>query len=255
MEEAYELNRAKSNVVIGGMAWMKMSNHNYQTGIDLSALGLDTIEEDEQEFRIGCMCTLRELEIHQSINAYFMNTMRECVRNIVGIQFRNCATVGGSIYRRFGFSDILTCFLALDTYVELHQHGIIPLKEFVNMDLENDILVRIIIKKDGRKIQYMTQRNSATDFPIIACAAAFNGEHWFVSVGARPGRAVLLMDEEKLLGAAPKEEEIISFIHRIIEQVTFGSNMRASAGYREELAKIYIKRCIEAVLKGGSYDN
>ena len=39
--------------------------------------------------------------------------MREAVRHIVGVQFRNCATVGGSVYGRFGFSDVLTLLLAL----------------------------------------------------------------------------------------------------------------------------------------------
>ena len=43
---------------------------------------------------------------------------------------RNCATVGGSVYARFGFSDILTCLLALDAYVELYHGGMVPIKEF-----------------------------------------------------------------------------------------------------------------------------
>mgnify|MGYP000656442168 CR=1 FL=1 len=85
---------------------------------------------------------------------------------------RNCATVGGSIFARFGFSDILTCFLALDTYVELYHEGTIPLSEFAARPVrrdQKDILVRIIIKKDGRKAAYTSQRNSRTDFPVIAC--------------------------------------------------------------------------------------
>ncbi|MFQ7552525.1 MAG: FAD binding domain-containing protein [Blautia marasmi] len=45
--------------------------------------------------------------------------IRESLRHIVGVQFRNCATVGGSIWGRFGFSDVLTMLLALDTEVEL----------------------------------------------------------------------------------------------------------------------------------------
>ena len=207
------------------MAWLKMSHHRYQTAIDLSELGLDQIEEDENEFRIGCMCTLRELEINSSINAYFKGAMKECVRHIVGVQFRNCATVGGSIFGRFGFSDILTCFLALDSYVELHKHGIVSMKEFVGMDLHHDILVRIIIKKDGRNIQYMTQRRSATDFPMIACAVANKEQDWFVSLGARPSRAALFTDDAHVLGAIPSEKMIESFAKEAVEHFTFDSNM------------------------------
>ena len=35
------------------------------------------------------------------------------------------ATVGGSIWGRFGFSDVLTVFLAMDSYVELYKGGIV----------------------------------------------------------------------------------------------------------------------------------
>lgn len=45
--------------------------------------------------------------------------MKESLRHIVGVQFRNLATVGGSLWGRFGFSDVLTLLLALDAQVEL----------------------------------------------------------------------------------------------------------------------------------------
>ena len=64
LEQAYELNQKKSNRIIGGMLWMKMGDHRIQTAIDLSGLGLDTIEETEDFFFIGCMVTLRQIELH-----------------------------------------------------------------------------------------------------------------------------------------------------------------------------------------------
>ena len=50
LEEAYTLNQKKSNRVIGGMIWLKMETLNVGTAIDLSGLGLDTIEETDTEF-------------------------------------------------------------------------------------------------------------------------------------------------------------------------------------------------------------
>ena len=119
LEQAYELNQKKTNRIVGGMLWLKMSTAQIQTAIDLSGLGLDQIEESEEEFSIGCMVTLRQMEEHEGLNAYTDGAARESVRSIVGVQFRNLATVGGSIFGRFGFSDVLTLFLALDTEVEL----------------------------------------------------------------------------------------------------------------------------------------
>lgn len=52
--------------------------------IDLSTLGLDRIEEDESGFRIGCMATLRDIEMHEGLNKEFQNLFKEAVRHIVG---------------------------------------------------------------------------------------------------------------------------------------------------------------------------
>ena len=133
LEQAYELNQKRSNVLAGGMMWLKMSSGNRNTVIDLSGLGLDQIEETEDEFRIGCMCSLRQLELHKGLNQYFGGAFRECTRWIVGTQFRNSATVGGSVFGRFGFSDILTCMMVLDSYVELYKGGTVSLEEFAKM--------------------------------------------------------------------------------------------------------------------------
>lgn len=100
-----------------------MGSQTIHTGIDLSQLGLDQIVENEEAIEIGAMCSLRMIETHPLMNEYFSGIVAESVKDIVGVQFRNCATIGGSIYSRFGFSDILTVLLALDTYVELYHGG------------------------------------------------------------------------------------------------------------------------------------
>ena len=70
LEEAWQLNQKKSNRVLGGMVWLKMGKMQIGTAIDLSSLGLDTIEETGEEFRIGCMVTLRDLELDPGLNSY-----------------------------------------------------------------------------------------------------------------------------------------------------------------------------------------
>ena len=169
LEQAYELNQKRTACVLGGMVWLKMGNRVVTTAIDLSGLGLDTITETEGEFVIGCMTPLRDLELHQGLHTYTKGAIRESLRHIVGVQFRNCATVGGSIWGRFGFSDVLTMLLALDTEVELFKGGRVCLSDFVKMPKDRDILVRIIIKKTPLKVAYLSHRNTKTDFPVLAC--------------------------------------------------------------------------------------
>lgn len=110
------------------------------------------------------MVSLREMEIHQGLNKYFHGAIADCVKDIIGVQFRNQATIGGSVFGRFGFSDVLTCLLALDTSVELYKGGLVPLAEFIKMKRDNDILVRIRIRKDGRSICYLAERNCKNRF-------------------------------------------------------------------------------------------
>ena len=241
LEEAYELNQKRSCRILGGMVWMRLGTANVQTVVDLSGLGLDQIEETEEDFSIGCMVSLREMEIHQGLNKYFHGAIADCVKDIIGVQFRNQATIGGSVFGRFGFSDILTCLLALDTSVELYKGGLVPLAEFIKMKRDNDILVRIRIRKDGRSICYLAERIAKTDFPVIAAAAAVKENQVFISIGARPMKAALFQTEL----AEYTEETIRGCAKEAAQSMSYGSNMRGSETYRRHLAEVCVRRALE----------
>ena len=244
LEQAYELKKkSRNNIIIGGNLWLKMGQRNIQNAIDLSLLGLDHIEEDEESFRIGCMVTLHDLEVNERLNQMFDHVFKEAVRHIVGVQFRNCATVGGSIFPRFGFSDVLTAFLACDSYVDLYHGGRIPLREFVNMPVDQDVLTHIYIKKDMRKICYQSFRMTETDFPTLTCAVIKKEEKYMTVVGARP-KAAVLVDKVPLLNPLD-EKERKKFAEETASVLEFGSNMRGSSEYRKELTKILIERGLE----------
>ncbi len=256
--EAYELNQKKSACVLGGMVWLKMQNRPVATAIDLSGLGLDTITENEEEFVIGCMTSLRALEVHEGLNAYTGGAVKESLRHIVGVQFRNCATVGGSLWGRFGFSDVLTMFLALPTEVELYDRGRISLEEFIESPKDRDILVNLYVKKLPLACAYVSQRNSATDFPVLACAASLTGDDARTVIGARPGRARCIGDEKGLLkgfaslNKTEKKKAVEAFAEYAAQTVPTGSNMRGSKEYRTHLVKVLTRRAWEAV--GGMSD-
>ena len=236
LDEAWELNQIRSNRIVGGMLWLKMSRLNINKLIDLSDLGLDGIEENEDEFIIGCMTPLRELELHPGLERYSCGAVREALRSIVGVQFRNLATVGGSIYGRYGFSDVLTVFAAMDSFVELHKGGIIPLSEFIGMKPDRDILVRLIIKKTALDLRYYSVRNSRTDFAVLNCAAAKTGDKLKLVFGARPGRAMIF--EKNLLEVS----SAASLAGEAAEAIETRSNLRAGADYRTHLVRVFAKR-------------
>ena len=129
LDEAFELNQQRGSTILGGCGWLTRGGRKMRTAIDLSALGLDWITETETAFEIGAMTSLRTMETNAQLRAQFGDCLAECVRPIVGVQFRNVATVGGSIWGRFGFSDVLACFLAMDARVRLFQAGEVSLRE------------------------------------------------------------------------------------------------------------------------------
>ena len=236
LEEAWQLNQNKRNRILGGMLWLRLGKGTVNTAIDLCDLGLDTIEETEEAFSIGAMATLRDLENHQGLNAYSGNAVADAVKDIVGVQFRNMATVGGSIWGRFGFSDVLTVFLAMDAYVELYKGGIIPLEQFAKMKKDNDILVRLIVKKTPCRVVYSAMRIQRTDFPVVTCAVAERNGEYYASIGARPARAIVIRSE--------KREDFASFV---AENVPTEGNIRGSAAYRTHLIRVLVERAMTSL--------
>ena len=242
LDEAYELNQAKNNKIVGGMLWLRQSTHNYNTIIDLSALGLDKIEEDDEQFRIGAMVSLRELENNTNLNEYTNNSINHALKDIIGVQFRNLATIGGSIWGRFGFSDVLTLFLALDSYVELYKGGIIPMSDFSIMNYDNDILMSIIIKKKPCKCVYSSVRIQRTDFPVLTCAVSRICDDYNIVIGARSGKALIFKDEKKILKDGITSESAGILARELSECVPTTSNNRGSAEYRSHLINVLTER-------------
>lgn len=265
LDEAYELYQKKPNFVLGGMLWLKMKNKTLGTAIDLCDLGLDQIDEDENEFRIGAYATLRQIETHEALNAYTHGAIAESVRHIVGVQFRNVATVGGSIWGRFGFSDVMTIFRALGAKVQLHKAGIMDLDEFAALPrTTRDVLVSVIVPKNAKGIVYLSQRNQSTDFPVLTCAVANRSGRYVAVIGASPYMAEPVWDEDGILdgitGAetdgnaaltenSENNEKIEKFAGYVADHIRFGSNIRAGAEYREMICKVLTRRAVKQSLE------
>lgn len=239
LEEAYELLQAnRRNAVIGGGGWLALGRQKLHTAVDLSRLGLNRIRIEPEYVDIGCMTTLRQLEreLPGSLLAC-------CVKPIAGTQFRNMATVGGSLYARFGFSDPITALMVMDTTVEVYRQGEIPIADFVWQKPERSIVLGCRVENNGRKAVYQSIRLSATDLPVLTAAVSRLGFDWRIAVGARPGKAMLAQDAARLLSDG--KTDAAAAAAAAAEELSFGSNMRGSGGYRRQIARVLIARAIE----------
>lgn len=238
LAEAYELNQKRANRILGGNMWMRMGKNSFGTAIDLSGLGLDQITETDNEIIMGAMVTLHQMETSSLLETWYGSLFHDAFCHIVGVQFRNGATLGGSVFLRAGFSDVVTVLLALGAEVELYQAGRVDFETFLQMPRDNDIVVNVILKKKENQAAYQAYRKTKTDFPVLNCVACKVDGLTTVTVGARPGKAVKL---EKTA------EDNQAFAEKAADQLVFESNLRGSAAYRKHLCKVLVGRALTAI--------
>ncbi len=137
------------------MIWLKMETINVGTAIDLSGLGLDTIE-NEEGFSIGAMVTLRQLEdCTTGLAAYTRGAVKEAAA-----AYRGRAASQSGDRRRQPVQPVRLFRCADHVYGhglfgrELVQRvGSYPLQGMLSAPpYDRDILVRLIVKKEKSRI-------------------------------------------------------------------------------------------------------
>jgi CO/xanthine dehydrogenase FAD-binding subunit len=252
LDEAYSLLTERKAMVIGGGAWTRMNTRSVDLAVDLGKLELRYITEEKKRFEIGAMTTARDLETNAELEKAFGGIVAEAVRHIVGVQLRNIVTVGGTVFGRYGFSDLLTALLALDASVVFHDGKEMKLEEFIGSRSSEPMLIqKIVIENDGRKGAYKAVRHNRTDFSILNAAAVQTGDGWRVAVGARPGSARLSAKATESLAGAKKADADAGRKagEAAAEELSFGDDQRSTGEYRKSVCSALIKRAVEEVAK------
>lgn len=252
LKEAYELLTNKENSqIVGGGAFLRLSSKEIDLAIDLCDLDLNYIKERDTTIEIGAMTTFREIEKSETLKEYFGNILSDSVKEIVGVQFKNYVTVGGSVYPRYGFSDIITAFLALDSSVVLYKAGEMKLDDYLkSKTVDKDIVTKIILNKEKVLASFKSLRKTAGDYSMLNVAVQKNKDKYRIAVGARPGVAVLVPESMEFLNSSSNVDEktLITAAKIASESLSFGSNYLASAEYRKDLCSVLVKRALMEVI-------
>lgn len=249
LEDAYQkLQASPKNAILAGGLWMKKMGQSYDSLIDLSKLGLDKISETKDEVIVGSMVSQRDFEDSKIVSFLFAGAPAYAVREVMGVNFRNLATIGGSIMGRYPFSDVITGLLPYDVELEFYPAQKMSLEEYLNYKGKlNAILVAIHIKKSEGKGYFKKVKTTALDFPIVNIAVAKVNKEYRVVVGARPMVAARSYRAMEYLNNGGKD-----FAHAAelaVEELSFMDNKDASKEYRVDLAKVYVRRGLEEVNK------
>lgn len=249
LEDAYQkLQASPKNAILAGGLWMKKMGQSYDSLIDLSKLGLDKISETKDEVVVGSMVTQRDFEDSKIVSFLFAGAPAFAVREVMGVNFRNLATIGGSIIGRYPFSDVITGLLPYDVELEFYPAQKMSLEEYLNYKGKlNAILVAIHIKKGEGKGFFKKVKTTALDFPIVNIAVAKVNKEYRVVVGARPMVAARSYKAMEYLNNGGKD--FAKAAELAVEELSFMDNKDASKEYRVDLAKVYVRRGLEEVNK------
>ena len=249
LEDAYQkLQASPKNAILAGGLWMKKMGQSYDSLIDLSKLSLDKISETKDEVIVGSMVTQRDFEDSKIVSFLFAGAPAFAVREVMGVNFRNLATIGGSIMGRYPFSDVITGLLPYNVELEFYPAQKMSLEEYLNYKGKlNSILVAIHIKKGEGKGFFKKVKTTALDFPIVNIAVAKVNKEYRVVVGARPMVAARSYKAMEYLNNGGKD--FAKAAELAVEELSFMDNKDASKEYRVDLAKVYVRRGLEEVNK------
>ena len=253
LEDAYQkLQEDPKNVLLAGGLWIKKMGQSYNALIDLSTLGLNQISETKDEVIVGSMVSERDFENSPIIRNLFDGSIAFAAREVMGVNFRNLATIGGSIMGRYPFSDVICGLLPYEVSLRFYPEQVMSLEEYLNFKGKlNAILVAIHIKKQAGHGYFKKVKTTALDFPIINFAISKVESKYTIVVGARPMVAAISHKASDYLNSVsnPGEEDFIKASELVQEDLGFMDNKDASKEYRMDLAKVYVKRGLKEVSK------
>lgn len=250
LEEAEAaLTGSRNAMIIGGGAYVRLGRKTISTAIDLSELSLNTIDDAGDRYAVGALVTFGSLERSPALDQSYHGLFRKALSDVVGVQFRNTVTVGGTVFSRFGFSDLIPPLLALDSEVFCSRNGNLKLEAFLKMrSVGKDILTHLEIPKSCTAASYQSVRLSTGDYAALNLVLTQMDGTWRIAVGARPGRACLANRTMELLNAKRWNDELMTEASACISQeLVYGTNTRGSSGYRRQLAGALLRKAMTEV--------
>lgn len=263
VEEAVaEMAASGGSILAGGhslLPAMKLRLSQPSELIDINGIeSLKSITEVDGRIIIGARATHAQVAGDALIAKYF--PMMVAGASLIGDrQVRNYGTIGGSLAHADPAADWPAMVLASDSTIEVHGpggvrkiHSTAFFKGLFHTDLqENEIItaVHVPIPPAGTRSSYQKFIQPASRFAIVGCAVesmpdktvrvAFSGvsDFAFRDAGA----------EDALKGKGISEATINDAVNAALKGVRIASDHYASEEYRSHLAKVYLRKALEAV--------
>ncbi len=252
------LHRDHARLVGGGTDVILRLPPDVDTLIDLSDLGLDTIVEMDDGTYIGSMATLTAILEHPGLARLLDGYVASMMRQVGSPLLRNLATIGGHIARG-RISDVIPVLLTLDARVGVYDgadHSL-GLEEYLEAGAgrSGTIVTHVMIPHPapGTAAEFLKFGRTAFDLALLNCACLATVSQGHVTtarvvIGETPHLGSRLASVERLLVGSDLGPAVIEDAAELARSaVAAGSDLRASAAYRRQLAFVATKRCLTAI--------
>jgi carbon-monoxide dehydrogenase medium subunit len=243
-----------AKVLAGGMSLLPLMKLRLATPSVLVDAGrvreLAYITDGGDHVAIGALTRHRELETSELL-ARDCGVLRAVAAEVGDNQVRHRGTIGGSTAHGDPASDLPAVLLALNATVVLrgpNGERTLPAAEFFKGFLEtalapDEFLTEVRVPKSGATgFAYEKFNRRAQDWAIVGALAVRNGATRvaLVNMGSTPLRARGV--EEALAGGS----SIAEASQRAAEGTEPPSDLNATPEYREHLARVLVRRALEA---------
>ncbi len=264
VEEAIAaLSGGETKLLAGGyslLTYMKLRLSQPSKLVDISSIpSLKGIKEENGFIVISSGTTHFDIGNNEIIKKH-LPFFTDAAGMIGDVQVRNRGSIGGSLAHADPSADWPALVLAVDAAIEvMGSSGTRSIKAtdffaglFTTQLKDGEIItaIRIPIPEKGSKMVYLKFSHPASRFAIVGCAVIrYPGEKTniaFTGVMDTPFRDTAA--EEAVSGKALDQANIDEAVNNAIGTGEILSDNFASQQYRKHLAKIYLKRALQAVI-------
>lgn len=260
IEEAFELSKiyeSRGEIVGGGLDIVWRDRSDIECLIFLEKLPLNYIKIEDSSIKIGATTTIGAIERCEDLENFLNGSFTKTISKVATPIIRNIMTVGGTIARGYGWSDILTIFMTLKSKIKIYQeeYKTMSLEDFIEFKKENKkyVIVEIEFPKFDSTyfFSYIRFTRTSADIPLLNEGILLKINNGIIKeanvlLGGRPSYPVHLKKVEEFLIEKKLEEENINYTKELID-VPLLEDIRASKDYRIQLAKVLTKRNLEKI--------
>jgi aerobic carbon-monoxide dehydrogenase medium subunit len=243
-----------AKLLAGGMSLLPLMKFRLATPAVLVDVGrlrdLSYVRDSGDHLAVGALTRHRDLETNELL-AEQCDSLRAVAAEVGDNQVRHRGTIGGSVAHGDPASDLPALLLALDATFMIRGTGgerTVEARDFFHGFLEtalepDELLTEIRVPKlPGAGFSYQKFNRRAQDWATVGAMAVRDGETRvaLVNMASTPVRATAV--EEALAGGASPAEAA----ERAAEGTEPPGDLNATPEYREHLARVLVRRALEA---------